>query len=111
MSAGKSQNLPGPLEQAEAVYRNGAAQLPVTGAMIARQARHFARTVRLGRNEPRAMRRLDEVTGGLGDVPTLGSLLPRVLDGALSLMGADFGTIQLLDPVTGSFAAGHPVRV
>jgi len=102
MSAGKSQNLPGPLEQAEAVYRNGAAQFPVTGAMIARQARHFATTVRLRRNEPRAMRRLDEVTGGLGDVPTLGSLLTRVLDGALSLMGADFGTIQLLDPVTGS---------
>ena len=29
-------------------------------------------------------------------------LLPRVLDGALALTGADFGNIQLLDPVTGS---------
>lgn len=32
----------------------------------------------------------------------LGALLPRVLDGALALIGADFGNIQLLDPVSGS---------
>ncbi|HEX8866186.1 MAG TPA: GAF domain-containing protein [Lentzea sp.] len=28
--------------------------------------------------------------------------LPRMLDGALSLTGADFGNVQLLDPVSGS---------
>jgi hypothetical protein len=102
VTAGQSQNLPGPLEQAEALYSDAAARLPVTGAMIARQARHFAATVRLSRGEPEAMLRLDDVTGGLGDVPSLSGLLPRVLDGALSLMGADFGTLQLLDLVTGS---------
>lgn len=102
MSVGESQNLPGRLEQAEAVYRSAAAQVPVTGAMIARRARHFAADVRLSRDEPEAMRRLHELTSGLGDLPSLGTLLPRVLDGALALTGADFGTLQLLDPVTGS---------
>jgi GAF domain-containing protein len=47
------------------------------------------------------MRRLHGVTEKLQDVPRLDMLLPRVLDGALSLTGADFGNIQLLDPVTG----------
>jgi hypothetical protein len=102
VTAGESQNLPRSLEQTEALYSDASARLPVTGAMIARQARHFAATVRLSRGEPEAMRRLGDVTGGLGDVPSLSSLLPRVLDGALSLMGADFGTLQVLDPVTGS---------
>lgn len=32
----------------------------------------------------------------------LGASLPRMLDGALSLMGADFGNIQLVDPGSGS---------
>ena len=102
MSAGESRNLPGPLVQAEAAYRDAAAQLPVSGALIARQARHFAADVRLSRERPVAMRRLHEVTGGLGDAPSLDALLPRMLDGALSLTGADFGTVQLLDPATGS---------
>jgi len=102
MSAGESQNLPGPLEQAEAAYRRAAALLPVTGAMIARRARHYAADVRLSRVEPQGMRRLHELTAGLGDVPSLRTLLPRVLDGALALLGADFGTLQLFDPVTGS---------
>ena len=48
------------------------------------------------------MRRLYELTGGLDDIQSLAVLLPRLLDGALSLMGADFGTVQLVDPVTGS---------
>jgi hypothetical protein len=102
VTAGESQNLPGLLEQVEALFRDAGAQLPVAGALIARQARHFAASARLSRDEPQAMRRLVEVTGGLGDVRSLVSLLPRVLNGALSLMGADFGTVQLLDPVTGS---------
>jgi GAF domain len=96
------QNLPG-LAQAAAVYGDGAAQLPpVSGQVLARRAAHFASGVRFVLGEPEAMRRLHEVTGGFRDVSSLGSLLPRVLDGALSLTGADFGNIQLLDPVTGS---------
>jgi len=102
MSAGASQNLPGPLQQAEAACRDAAVPLPVLGALVARRARHFAASVRLGRDEPQAMRRLDELTGGLDDVPSLGALLPKILDGALVLTGADFGNIQLLDPITGA---------
>jgi hypothetical protein len=102
MSAGQSQNLPGPLAQAEAALRDAAAQWPVTGALIARRVRHFAADAWLGRDAPQAMRRLREVSGGLPDVPSLSAMLPKVLDGALALAGADFGTIQLLDPVTGT---------
>ncbi|MFS8096838.1 GAF domain-containing protein [Lentzea alba] len=36
-----------------------------------------------------------------GDAP-LTALLPRLLDDALSLTGADFGNVQLLNPVTGA---------
>jgi hypothetical protein len=103
MSAGESRNLPGPLEQAETVYRDAAGQLPpVTPEMLAQRAGHFAAGVRLGLAEPQGIRRLHQVTGGLRDVSSLSALLPRVLDGALSLMGADFGNVQLRDPVTGS---------
>jgi hypothetical protein len=102
MVASKSRNLSGALEQAEAVNRDAAARLPVTGPMIARQARHFAKDARLSREEPEAMRRLHEVTGRLRDLPSLSALLPRILDGALSLTDADFGTVQLLDPVARS---------
>ena len=102
MVAGKSQNLPELLDRA-AAYRDAAAQLPpVSGQMLAPRAAHFASAVRFSLDEPEAMRRLHEVTDGLRAVSPLVSLLPRVLDGALSLMGADFGNIQLLDPVTGS---------
>ena len=80
-----------------------AAQMPpVRGELVARRARSFAAGVRLGRAEPDAVRRLHEATGGLGEVCSLGTLLPKTLDGALSLMGADFGTLQLLDPLSGS---------
>jgi hypothetical protein len=103
MFADDSQNLLESLEQAEAMYHDTAAQLPpVTGEMIALRAGHFAAGVRLSLDAPQAIRRLHEVTGSLRDVSSLTSLLPRVLDGALSLTGADLGNLQLLDPVTGA---------
>jgi len=102
-SAGQSRNLPAAVEQAEAAYQDAAGQLPpVTAAMLARRARHFAAGVRLGLEEPQAIRRLHGLTGGLRAASSLGALLPEVLDGALALMGADFGNIQLRDPATGS---------
>lgn len=102
MVASKSQNLPGVLDRA-AAYSDATAQLPtVSGQTLAPRAAHFASAVRFSLYEPEAMQRLHEVTDGLRGVYPLASLLPRVLDGALSLMGADFGNIQLLDPVTGS---------
>jgi hypothetical protein len=103
MFASKSQNLPASLEQAAAVYRDAAGPLPpVSGQVLARRAGHLASGVRFGLDEPGALQRLHEVTGGLRDACSLDSLLPRVLDGALWLTGADFGNIQLRDQVTGS---------
>jgi len=65
-------------------------------------AGHLAACVRFGLAEPEALRRLHGVTEDLHDAARLDPLLPKVLDGALSLTRADFGNIQLLDPVTGS---------
>jgi hypothetical protein len=87
---GECQNLPG-LDQA-AAYGNRAAQLlPTSGQVLARRAAHVASGVRFSLDQPEAMRRLHAVTGGLRGLCSLGSLLPQVLDGALSLTGADFG--------------------
>lgn len=101
MPAG-SRNLPGLLEQA-AVYRDAAGQLPpVSGQALAQRAAHFVSGVRFSLDHPEALQRLHKVTGGLREASSLASLLPGILDGALSLAGADFGNIQLLDPVGGS---------
>jgi len=55
MFAGKSQNLLGVPEQAAAVYRESAAQLPPAGGQaLARRTGHFASTVRLSRGQPEA---------------------------------------------------------
>jgi hypothetical protein len=103
MLASESKNLPPILEITEAVYSGSAAQLPPVGReRLIQRARHLASYVRFGLDEPEAMRRLHGVTGDLHDVPRLDVLLPRVLDGALSVMEADLGNIQLLDPATGS---------
>ena len=103
MLANKSQNLLPLLERAGAVYKGPAGQLPPIGReAFARRAGQLASYVRFGLDEPTAMRRLHGLTGELHDADRLESLLPRVLEGALSLIGADFGNIQLRDPVTGS---------
>lgn len=72
------------------------------GQGLAQRARHFAAGFRFGLEEPEAMRRLHGLTKDLHRASRLDSLLARVLDGAMSLMGADMGNIQLLDPVSGS---------
>ncbi len=103
MLVGESRNLPPVLEMAEAVYKGSAGRLPAVGRdRLAQRAAHIAAGVRFALDEPEAMRRLHDLTEDLDGLPRLGALLPRLLDGALSLMGADFGTVQLLDPVTGS---------
>jgi len=103
MFASKSQNLPGAIEQAAAMYRDAAAQLPpVSEDALGRLAEHLAAGIRFSLDEPQGMRRLHEVTAGLNGVSSFGSLLPTLLDGALWLTGADFGNIQLLNPITGS---------
>ena len=103
MVAGESRNLLPVLEMAEAVYKGSAGQLPpVSPERLAQRAAHLAAGVRFALAEPEALRRLHAVTADLHQAPGLDALLPRLLDRALSLMAADFGTLQLLDPVTGS---------
>ncbi len=103
MALTKSQNLVPVLDTLQAVYRSSAGQPPEAGRDgAAQRAASLASGVRLGLDDPQALRRLRRVIWGLGDAPRLDALLPRVLDGALSLMGADFGTMRLLDPVSGS---------
>ena len=103
MSAGQSRNLPGLQEHSEAAYRAAGGQLPpVAAEMLTRRAIHFAAGVRLSMDQPQAVRRLHEVTSGLRAASSLPTFLPGFLDGALALMGADFGIVQLRDPATGS---------
>lgn len=83
--------------------RDPVTQLPPAGAeMLARRAGHFASSVHFGLHEPRGMRRLHKLTKDLGSISRLDSLLPTVLAGALSLMKADLGNIQIVDRATGA---------
>jgi GAF domain-containing protein len=68
----------------------------------ARQAEHFAAWVRLQLDEPEVARLLYPVIKDLREASRLGPLLDRALDGALSLLDADRGNIQILNPVTGA---------
>jgi hypothetical protein len=102
MSADGIQNLPDSPEQVEDCYRDRVTMPPVGAQTLRRRAEHFASGARFGLREPGAMQRLHNATKDLRSVPRLSSLLPKVLEGALSLTGADFGNIQILDPATGS---------
>ena len=102
------ENIPDSLEEAQAAYRaspSDALGMPAPGQNgqngASRRAEHFAASVRFGLAEPDAMARLHGLTKDLRTIPQLSSLLPRVLDGLMSLTGADHGNIQLLDPATG----------
>src|SRR5215472_7782090 len=94
--SGKLRSL---LEQAEAAQRTSATLLRGLGHEDrARRAEQFAAWVRLELDEPRVARLLHSVIKDLRDAAGLGSLLGGALDGALSLLGADRGNIQILDP-------------
>ena len=100
--AADSQNLPLLQEQAEAVCRKMAGRLPsADGQAFARRAGHLSSFVRFGLDEPVAIGRLQGAAEQLRDTSRLDVLLPKILDGALSLMGADLGNVQLLDPTSG----------
>jgi len=103
MSANEIKNLPESLAETEAVYRDPVTQLPLVGEeMLARRVDHFASSVQFGLHERAAMRRLHKLTKDLGTISRLDSLLPTVLAGALSLMKADLGNIQIVDPAAGT---------
>jgi len=108
--AGLSEKLRNLLEQAEAAHLRSATLLRALGREDrAQRAEQFAAWTRLELDEPDLVQRLHAATKDLHDASGLGSLLDRALDGALSLLRADRGNIQVLDPATGSLriAAQH----
>jgi hypothetical protein len=101
--AGLSDRLRSLLQQAEAAQLESAALLRALGREDrARRAEQFAAWTRLELDEPELVQRLHVVTQNLRDASGLGALLDRALAGALSLLRADRGNVQILDPATGS---------
>jgi len=91
------------LEEAETVHRNSAARFRALGRDDqARRAEQFAAWIRLDLDDPQAARRLYSASRSLREVPRPGLLFTKILEGALTLAGADRGNVQVLDPVTGS---------
>lgn len=103
MMASKSRNLLTVLDMLQAVYR-GSAGLPPSIAQdeIRQRADDLAAAVRFCLDNPDTLPFLRDLARDLRDAPRIEALLPRVLDGAMALTGADMGTIRLLDPVSGS---------
>jgi len=98
--SGKLRSL---LQQAEAAQRESASLFRALGREDrARRAEQFAAWTRLQLDEPELVQRLHAVTKGVRDASGLGLLLNKALDGALSLLRADRGNVQVLDPATGS---------
>jgi len=91
------------LEQAEAAHLGSASLLRALGREDrAQRAEQFAAWTRLELDEPELVQRLHAVTKGLQNASGLGALLDRALHGALSLLHADRGNVQIRDPATGS---------
>jgi GAF domain-containing protein len=91
------------LEETETIHRTSAARLRALGRDDqARRAEQYAAWARLDLDEPQAARRLYSAARDLREVPGLGLLVSKILEGALRLAGADRGNVQILDPVTGS---------
>jgi len=99
--AGQDRKLRRLLEETETLHRNAADRLRSLGLEdLARRAEQFAAWTRLDLDEPQTARRLYTATRGLREIPRLGSLFAKILEGAMTLAGADRGNVQLLDPTT-----------
>jgi GAF domain-containing protein len=99
---GRSWRLRRLLETAEAAQRNSAALMRASGNHhLALRAERSAAWLRFTLRDPRAVQRLHQVTSGLPDAFPMGALLAKALEGALSLLAADRGNIQIIDPKTG----------
>jgi GAF domain-containing protein len=90
------------MEAAEAAQRNSAALMRASGNHhSALKAERSAAWLRLSLRDPRTVQRFHHVTRSLRDVSPMRSLLAQALEGALSLLAADRGNLQVIDPVTG----------
>lgn len=105
MPGTKSLNLPDALEHTEAVYHSLAGRPAVWSLARARPAGHLSSLIRLILDEPEAMHHIQETARELRGFSGLDTLLPKLLDGALALTGADLGTVRLLDPISGALIA------
>jgi hypothetical protein len=91
------------LERTEGIHRDTAARLRGMGQEdLARRAEQFAACVRFDLDEPQAARRLYAAAKELRGLSRPSVLFGKVLEGALSLGGADRGNLQLVSPATGS---------
>ena len=75
----------------------------------AARAEQFAARLRLMLDEPKATSRMHGLTQDLYDAPHAASILERALEGAMALIGGDFGNVQLSDLTNGRLriAAQH----
>jgi len=74
-----------------------------TGAQRrAERAAYFAGAVRFALAHPASMHRLHAATATLDELTTPEALLPELLSSAMTLVGADLGHVQLLDPSSGT---------
>ena len=100
---GQDRKLRRLLEEAETIHRAAATRLRALGQDDqARRAEQFAAWIRLDLDEPRAARRLYAATRDLREVPRFDVMFSKILEGALTLAGANRGNVQVLDPATGS---------
>ncbi|MFJ9815782.1 GAF domain-containing protein [Streptomyces sp. NPDC101151] len=95
------QNLVGPLEHVTAAYRSVRPR-PARKVSVTQRADQLAAWVALSLDEPSALKNLQDEAAELRDVPQLAAVLPRIAEGAMSLMGAEFGNIQFLNPLDDS---------
>ena len=103
METGRSRELLRLLRISENVHRSSAAQLRGLGRFEqARKADRRAEWARFQLDDPLAVGQLYSVTRNLRQVSELNPLMTMALDGALRLLRATRGNIQLLDPATGS---------
>ena len=100
---GRSRDLFRLLRVSENLYRSSASQLRALGQFEqARKADRRAEWARFQLDDPLAVGELYAVTRNLRQVSDQGPLLTMALDGAMALLNAERGNIQLLDPATGS---------
>lgn len=91
------------LQQAETAHRTSAQQLRLAGRLAAaRKAESYAAWTRFGLDEPEIAQRLYGVIKAIRAAPRLRPLAGQALDGALRLLKADRGNLQLADPATGA---------
>jgi len=101
MSVSTSRNLSGPLERVTAACR-AAESCPLRPVPEAGRVDQLAAYIDLALDEPTAVRKVRDAVAELAEASHLHTVLPRAVETATALMGAEFGNIQVVDPRDGS---------